>query len=141
MIGVDKSIGRKQNGGMNAQFHIIWSLKAVMLALAVGALLVQAPSVHASMMNENVGQISSADQHQHEPSDVIEIAGDECGSPIHSKTDDHHDGECCSGMCLTLALINLSAIGEPETGSAQNGFVPPTLVSSDIQAFLRPPSL
>jgi hypothetical protein len=141
MNGVDTNNDSRHITRMNAQIHIIWSLKAVLLALVFGALLVQAPSAHASMVNENVGQIESGDMHQHEQSDMVKTAGADCGSSINSTIGGHHDGECCSGMCLTLALINLSAIGEPETGSAQNGFVPPALVSSDIQVFLRPPSL
>jgi hypothetical protein len=110
----------------------------ILAAVACGMVLLPAPAAHANMTPakaEASHMMSAQNSHGH----GIQTQQAKTGIDISADTDSHHDGQCCSGTCVSMALIESVA----SSARARIGLVRNTasmqLASADAPEFLRPP--
>ena len=142
----DKDGTLGDGAAMSAWVQIWVRFRTVILAaVAFGMVLLPAQAAHANMTPAKAESghammiAQHAGAHGHAVAGQTAETGIDLAGVTNNQPGGHHDGQCCSGMCLSLALVDSG----PSSARARIGLVrsaaPLQLASADAPEFLRPP--
>lgn len=130
---------------MRTLISIFTLVKTLACAAFVFALVLLPPSASHASVGMNDGHHAVPDEPMHSvakqdrdgPRPVL--SGERCGSIADPAGQDHTPGECCSGMCGSVALNEVVPMVVEHTEGDSFGLLREQASSVEPSGFLRPP--